>query len=87
LFAFSYHENDCIDPYVPLYSLKGVQYMRMTRDSYAREVWKVVEAIHQGHETTACPHENCEEQLEVLVASLRAGTTIVCPQHGVIFRE
>jgi len=61
--------------------------MRMTRDAYAREVWKAVEAIHEGQDETLCPHENCEQQLSVLVASVRAGTTIVCPQHGTIFRE
>ncbi len=61
--------------------------MRMTRDSYAREVWKAVEAVQQGQEHIACPHENCEEELNVLAASLRAGTAIICPEHGVIFRE
>lgn len=61
--------------------------MRMTRDSYAREVWKAIEAVRQGEEHIPCPHENCERELSILATSLRAGTAIVCPEHGVIFRE
>ena len=61
--------------------------MRMTRDSYAKEVRKVVEAMHQGEMLVTCPREDCDEQLRVLVASVRAGTTVVCAAHGVIFRE
>jgi nitrite reductase/ring-hydroxylating ferredoxin subunit len=61
--------------------------MRMTRDSYAREVWKVIEALSEGEEHISCPHENCEKELNVLAASLRAGTAVICPDHGVIFRE
>jgi len=61
--------------------------MRMTRDAYAREVWKVIEALQQGQDQVPCPHANCDERLDVLMASVRAGTTITCPEHGVIFRE
>jgi len=61
--------------------------MRMTRDAYAREVWRAVEAMRQGDSRIMCPRENCEEELKVLVASLRTGTTMVCPEHGIIFRE
>ena len=61
--------------------------MRMTRDSYAKEVWKVVEALHDGEEHIPCPHEDCENELDLLTASIRAGTAVTCPQHGVIFRE
>lgn len=61
--------------------------MRMTRDAYAREVWKVIEAVKHGQEQIACPHENCDEPLRVMVASVRVGRTIICPEHGVIFRE
>lgn len=61
--------------------------MRMTRDAYAREVWKTIQAIHQGEVHIACPHENCDENLEVRMASLRAGTAVKCPSHGIIFRE
>lgn len=61
--------------------------MRMTRDSYAKEVWKVIEALQEGEEHIACPHQNCEQELNILMASLRAGTAIICPDHGVIFRE
>lgn len=61
--------------------------MRMTRDAYAREVWKAVEAFKQGERIIRCPHENCDEELEVIVASVQAGTTVKCPCHGIIFRE
>ena len=61
--------------------------MRMTRDAYAREVWKVVEAMRQGDNEITCPRENCEEELKILVASVRTGTAMICPEHGVIFRE
>ena len=61
--------------------------MRMTRDSYAREVWKAIEALYDGQEHIACPHENCERELNVFEASIRAGTAVICPEHGVIFRE
>lgn len=61
--------------------------MRMTRDSYAREVWKVIEAIQEGEEHIYCPHDNCEEELIIMAASLRAGTAMICPKHGVIYRE
>jgi nitrite reductase/ring-hydroxylating ferredoxin subunit len=61
--------------------------MRMTRDSYAREVWKAVEALHSGQDQIPCPHENCEELLNISATSIRAGTAIVCPEHGVIYRD
>jgi len=61
--------------------------MRLTRDSYAREVWKAIEALHEGEGHIACPHDNCLEELTVFSASLRAGTAFICPRHGVIFRE
>lgn len=61
--------------------------MRMTRDAYAREVWKVVEALHHGDEEITCPREECDESLKILAASIRNGTTMTCPSHGVIFRE
>ena len=60
--------------------------MRMTRDAYAREVLKAIEAIQDGGDHIACPHENCEHDLIVFVASLRAGTAVLCPEHGVIYR-
>ena len=63
------------------------QQMRMTRDSYAREVFKAIEALHDGEDHIACPHETCEQELDILMASLRAGTAVTCPDHGVIFRE
>lgn len=61
--------------------------MRMTRDAYAREVWKAIEAMREGEEEVTCPHHDCEEQLKILTTSIRAGTTMVCPRHGIIFRE
>ncbi len=61
--------------------------MRMTRDAYARQVWKVIEALSEGQDHVPCPHENCGEKVDVLTASVRAGTTVTCPQHGLIFRE
>ena len=61
--------------------------MRMTRDAYAREVWKVIEAVEDGKDSVACPHENCEQQLRVLVGSIRTGAALACPEHGVIYRE
>lgn len=61
--------------------------MRMTRDAYAREVRKAVEALSQGQEGISCPHENCEQSLRVLPPNIRTGTTVLCPEHGVIFRE
>jgi len=61
--------------------------MRMTRDAYAKEVWKAVEAIRQGDNQITCPREDCEEELKILAVSVRTGTTVVCPEHGIIFRE
>ncbi|HEY3298501.1 MAG TPA: hypothetical protein VGK34_07590 [Armatimonadota bacterium] len=61
--------------------------MRMTREAYAREVWKVVESVRDGRDEVACPHDSCKQALKVLVASVQAGTTIVCPDHGIIYRE
>ncbi|MHB1000576.1 MAG: hypothetical protein ACYC27_15155 [Armatimonadota bacterium] len=61
--------------------------MRMTRDAYAREVWKVVEELHGGYEPIPCPHENCQEQLRVLISSVKTGIRLICPQHGLIFHE
>ena len=61
--------------------------MRMTRDAYAREVWKVVEALHQGQDEIPCPHESCEEFLRASASDIHTGTTLTCPDHGVIFRE
>ncbi len=61
--------------------------MRMTRDAYAREVWKVVEAFHQGQELIPCPHENCDKQLKVSRPSIKTGTVLICSEHGIIFRE
>lgn len=61
--------------------------MRMTREAYAREVWKVVESVREGNEDVACPHEGCKKLLEVWITSMRTGTTVVCPDHGVIYRE
>ncbi len=60
--------------------------MRMTRDTYAREVWKAIQALQDGGDHIPCPHENCEKELEIFMASLRAGMAIVCPEHGVIYR-
>lgn len=61
--------------------------MRMTRDTYAKEVWKVIQSFHEGENHISCPHENCEHELLIFMASLRAGTAVVCPEHGVIYRE
>jgi hypothetical protein len=61
--------------------------MRMTREAYAREVWKAIEAVCEGEETVACPHEDCREKLKILIASVQTGATIVCPSHGLIYRE
>lgn len=61
--------------------------MRMTREAYAREVWKAVEAVREGEDEVSCPHESCEKRLKVLLTSLRTGATIVCPEHGLIYRE
>jgi nitrite reductase/ring-hydroxylating ferredoxin subunit len=61
--------------------------MRMTREAYAREVWKAIEAVKNGSDAVPCPHDNCEQLLRVLVTSVHTGTTIVCPQHGLIFRD
>lgn len=66
---------------------EGERPVRMTRDSYARQVWKAIQAIGEGENHIPCPHENCAEELRFFTASLRAGTAVVCPQHGVIFRE
>jgi hypothetical protein len=59
----------------------------MTKDGYAKEVWKVVSAIHDGEKHIMCPHEDCERELTVFMASLHAGTAFVCPTHGVVYRE
>jgi hypothetical protein len=61
--------------------------MRMTREAYAREVWKVVKSVQDGCLEVACPHEGCEKALKVLVASVKTGATVVCPDHGIIYRE
>lgn len=61
--------------------------MRMTRDAYAREIWKLIESLDQDEEPATCPHENCEQELCVITASVRTGTTLNCPDHGVIFRN
>ena len=61
--------------------------MRMTREAYAREVWKAVEAVRQGRNEVTCPHEDCKEYLRILMMSVQTGTTVVCPEHGLIFRE
>jgi len=61
--------------------------MRMTRETYAREVWKVVEIVRKGEETVTCPHEGCEKLLKVVLTSVRTGTRFVCPDHGIIYRE
>ncbi len=58
----------------------------MTRDAYAREIWKIIEALDDDKEPVICPHENCEKQLDVDMVSVQAGTTVRCPDHGVIFR-
>jgi flavorubredoxin len=61
--------------------------MRMTREAYAREVWKVLEAMREGKRQVTCPRENCNELLQVIMTSVKTGKALVCPQHGVIFRE
>jgi len=61
--------------------------MRMTRDAYAREVWKLIETLEKEDDQATCPHENCEQQLDVVMTSVRTGTTVRCPDHGVIFRN
>ncbi|MBP6965327.1 MAG: hypothetical protein KBC96_13080 [Armatimonadetes bacterium] len=61
--------------------------MRLTRDAYAREVWKVIETLNEGEQPLVCPHEGCEKPLDVSAPSLHTGTTVSCPEHGVIFRE
>lgn len=61
--------------------------MRMTREAYAREVWKTVQLVLDGENTVRCPHEDCQERILVLATSVRTGTTLVCPMHGVIYRE
>lgn len=61
--------------------------MRMTRDTYAREVWRAIEALHKGENEISCPHENCRQRLCILYASVRTGRQFVCPEHGLIFRE
>jgi hypothetical protein len=61
--------------------------MRMTRESYAKEVWKAVISVREGKKDIDCPHEDCGEKLQIFSTSVQAGTTVVCPQHGVIFRE
>jgi len=59
----------------------------MTRDAYARAVWRVIENLHEEDEPVICPHENCDKQLNVVMTSVRTGTTVSCPDHGVIFRD
>jgi hypothetical protein len=61
--------------------------MRMTRDAYAREVWKAVEAVRHGEDGASCPRENCDERVKVLAASVKVGKIIICPAHGIIYRE
>ncbi len=61
--------------------------MRMTRDAYAREVWRVIESLDKEDEPVVCPHENCERPLDIVMTSIRTGTTVNCPDHGVIFRD
>ncbi|MHB0914037.1 MAG: hypothetical protein ACYC2Y_11450 [Armatimonadota bacterium] len=60
--------------------------MRMTREAYARQVWKAVDEAAIGDVEAECPHENCGERLRVRTSSLQAGTVVICPQHGVIYR-
>ena len=74
-------------PLSPIPEREEESRMRMTRDAYAREVWQAIEALHGGDRHIVCPHENCPEELRVFSASLRAGTAVMCPLHGVIFRE
>jgi len=59
----------------------------MTRDSYAKEVMKVVESMHHGDGGITCPRDECDERLNVIIANMRNGTTMICPTHGLIFRE
>jgi hypothetical protein len=61
--------------------------MRMTRDTYAKEVLRVIESLDEGVDHIYCPRENCESELQVLVSSLKAGAQVVCPDHGIIFRD
>lgn len=61
--------------------------MRMTREAYAREVWKTIENALEGEDQVQCPHEDCEKEIQVINTSVHTGTTLVCPQHGVIYRE
>lgn len=61
--------------------------MRMTREAYAREVWKAIESVRKGQHEVECPHGDCAKPLRVISVSVRTGTTIVCPDHGIIYRE
>jgi hypothetical protein len=60
--------------------------MRMTREAYAKEVWKVVKSVGDGHAEVSCPHEGCEKPIQVQVKSMQAGPVVTCPDHGVIYR-
>ena len=61
--------------------------MRMTRETYAKEVLKRIESVRDGRDEVSCPHEGCEKMLRILLTSVRTGTTVVCPDHGLIYRE
>ncbi len=61
--------------------------MRMTREAYAKEVLKTVEAVLEGEKNVCCPHENCDQPLQSLNPSMQAGMTIKCPLHGIIYHK
>ncbi len=69
-----------------VYCIQGAA-MRMTRDTYAKEVLRVIKSLDEGVEHIFCPRENCESELKIQVSSLQAGAQVICPDHGIIFRD
>lgn len=61
--------------------------MSMTRDTYAKEVIRVAEAAFYRNETVKCPHEGCEETLDIVQMSMLSSRSLVCPTHGHIYQE
>lgn len=61
--------------------------MSMTRDTYAKEVIKVAEAVFKREEIAHCPHEDCNERLSVIRQNTFSTRSLFCPVHGHIFQE
>jgi hypothetical protein len=59
----------------------------MTRDTYAKQVMRVAEAAFYRNEAVLCPHEDCNERLNVVRQNTFSTRSLFCPIHGHIFKE